>query len=158
VQNLGPGMTFGQAFSAPTSTAVAAPLPMFLRFGLGTRQIIDGKRELNIGIEVFKPSDQDIKVAAGGEFWVFPELFAVRGGYKLETVGKAYGGVSATGTAYPNTPNVFQNYTLGFTLTRRIETDDFSLDVAYNPADFTATSEGTFFFALNFKFNQLRIF
>ena len=159
VQNLGTGMNFSQAFSTPNSTAVSAPLPMFLRFGIGTHQMVDRKKALNIGLEVFKPSDQDIKLALGGEFWVFPDLFAVRGGYKLETLGTPYGGVSdITGNPFPSTPNVFQDYTLGFTLTRRLDSDDFSLDVAYNPADFTATSEGTFFFALNFKFNQLRIF
>ncbi|HUO56738.1 MAG TPA: PorV/PorQ family protein [bacterium] len=138
ILNLGTGMAFN-----PASTA--DPLPMFIRLGVGTHQVIDKNKDLNIGIEIFKPIDQDIKMGVGGEFWVFPKLFAVRGGYKFEGLGS---------TTY----NVFQNYSLGFTLTRDIEGDDFSLDVAYNPADFTTTVQDTFFFGLNFKFNQLFIF
>jgi hypothetical protein len=138
VLNVGTGMTFN-----PASTA--DPLPMFIRFGIGTHQVIDDTKDLNIAAEVFKPSDQDIKLGFGAEFWLFPELFAVRGGYKFEGIGTPTG-------------NVFHNYTLGCTLTRRIEGDDFSIDIAYNPADFTSTVQDTFFFALNFKFNQLRLF
>lgn len=138
VQNVGPGMTFDQAAN------ISDPLPLFIRFGLGTHQIIDGNKDLNIGLEVFKPSDQDIKMGLGGEFWVFPGLLGIRGGYKFEGLGTPTG-------------NVFQDYTLGATLTRDIDGDDFSLDIAYDPADFGSTSEDTFFFALNLKFNQLRI-
>jgi len=138
VQNLGTGMTFDPASSAD-------PLPMFIRGGLGFHTVIDDTKDLNWGLEIFKPSDQDIKMGVGGEFWMFPELFAIRAGYKFEQLGKWTG-------------NVFDNYTLGCTLTRRLEGDDFSLDLAYNPATFTSTSEDTFFFALNLKFNQLRIF
>lgn len=144
VLNVGTGMTFN-----PTSSADS--LPMFIRFGIGTHQVIDQTKDLNVAIEVFKPSDQDIKMGLGGEFWVFPKLFAVRGGYKLEGIGA-------------QTFNVFQNYSLGCTLTRDFDGDDFSVDIAYDPADFlspsdpTSTVEATFFFALNFKFNQFRIF
>lgn len=138
VQNVGTGMTFDPAVSAD-------PLPMFIRLGVGYHLVIDKVKDLNWGLEFFKPSDQDIKMGVGGEFWMFPELFAVRAGYKFEHLGTWTG-------------NVFDNYTLGCTLTRRLEGDDFSLDIAYNPATFTSTSEDTFFFALNFKFNQLRIF
>jgi hypothetical protein len=153
IQNLGTSMTFNPASST------SDPLPLFIRFGVGTHQVIDKDKDLNIGLEVFKPSDQDIKLGIGAEAWLFPELFAVRGGYKFETLGSFYGGNNpTTGKAYPGVPNVFQNYTLGCTLTRKIEGDDFSIDIAYNPADFTSTIQDTFFFALNFKFNQLRIF
>lgn len=138
VQNVGTGMTFDPAASAD-------PLPMFIRVGIGNHLVIDRDKDLNWGLEFFKPSDQDVKMGVGGEFWMFPELFAVRAGYKFEHLGTWTG-------------NVFDNYTLGCTLTRRLEGDDFSLDIAYNPATFTSTSEDTFFFALNFKFNQLRIF
>lgn len=138
VQNIGTGMTFNPG-------SPADPLPMFIRLGVGTHQVIDGKKDLNVGIEVFKPSDQDIKMGAGAEFWIFPELFAVRGGYKFEGLGLTTG-------------NVFQNYSLGCTLTRDIDGDDFSIDIAYNPADFTSTVQNTFFFALNLKFNQFRLF
>jgi|SRR5579859_9063 len=153
IQNLGTGMSFTQAYSG--STATSASLPMFIRLGIGTHQVIDQKKDLNVGIEIFKPSDQDIKLAAGMEYWAFPDLFAVRGGYKLENfsvIGETFGATTV------HTPNAFTDYTLGFTLTRRIDTDDFSLDVAYDPANFVSTTEATFFFALNFKFNQLRIF
>jgi hypothetical protein len=54
--------------------------------------------------------------------------------------------------------NAFQNYTLGCTLTRNIDGDDFSIDIAYDPADFSTTTQDSFFFALNLRFNQLRIF
>jgi len=152
VQNLGTGMTFNPASSAD-------PLPMFLRFGVGTHQVIDGNKDLNIAVEVFKPADQDIKMSVGGEFWLFPELFAVRGGYKFEHLTSPFGGSDPnTGQPYPSVSNAFQNYTLGCTLTRRFEGDDLSLDIAYNPATFTTTVQDTFFFGLNFKFNQLRIF
>jgi hypothetical protein len=150
VQNLGTGMTFNPASSSD-------PLPMFLRAGIGTRQVIEG-RDLNIAVEVFKPADQDIKMSVGGEFWLFPELFAVRGGYKFEHLSTPFGGTNAvTGQPFPSVSNAFQNYTLGCTLTRRFEGDDFSLDIAYNPATFTTTVQDTFFFGLNFKFNQLRL-
>jgi hypothetical protein len=164
VQNFGTGMTFNQV-AAASSTTSSEPLPLFIRLGVGTHQVVDPKKDgtgkdLNIGIEIFKPSDQDFKLGIGGEFWVFPDLFAVRGGYKIESLGNLNNPNS------PNfnpsnlivEPNAFQDYTLGFTLTRRFDTDDFSLDVSYNPANFTSTSESTFFFALNMKFNQLRIF
>lgn len=158
VQNLGTSMTFDT--NAPSDS-----LPLFLRFGIGTHQVFEGNRDLNVGVEVFKPSDQEIKLGIGAEFWLFPELFAVRGGYKIENFSP-YGGFLASppeGPNAPNTPapniaNAFQNYTLGCTLTRRIDGDDFSVDIAYDPANFTSTTEDTFFFGLYFKFNQLRIF
>jgi hypothetical protein len=138
IQNLGTGMTFD-----PNSSADS--LPMFIRLGLGTHQVIDKTKDLNLSVEIFKPSDQNFKMGIGGECWVFPELFVIRAGYKFEDLG-------------PVTGNVFDNYTIGCTLTRRIEGDDFSLDLAYDPANFTDTTEDTFYIALNFKFNQLRIF
>jgi len=155
VQNLGPGMTFAPANSAPPPNTPSEPLPMFIRFGIGTHQVIDEDKDLNIGVEIFKPSDQGIKAAFGGEFWVFPDLFAIRAGYKIENFGKI---------PTDQSPNVFQYYSLGCTLTRRLEDNDFSLDLAYNPGNFadstggTQTVEDTFSFALNFKFNEFRIF
>ncbi len=139
VQNLGTGMKFN-----PTGTT-SDPLPMFIRVGLGDHQVIEGDRDLNVGIEIFKPSDQDIKMGIGGEFWLFPHLFAVRGGYKFESLGTPTG-------------NVFDDYTLGCTLTRNMDGDDYSIDIAYDPASFGSTSSDTFFFGLDFKFNQFRIF
>ncbi len=138
LQNIGPGMTFDPA-------ANADPLPMFIRFGLGIHQVFEGQRDFNAGVEVFKPSDQDIKIGFGAEVWLFPSLFAIRGGYKYDNAGSSA------------TPNAFNNYTLGCTLTRELDGDDFSLDIAYAPANFVDTSEDTFFFGLNLKFNQLRI-
>ncbi len=144
VLNLGTGMTFN-----PTSTADS--LPMFIRLGLGGHWMIDGDKELRWAGEIFKPADQDIKLGVGWEYFVFPGLMAVRVGYKHEGLGV---------TTY----NVFQNYSIGCTLTRSFDGDDFSVDLAYNPAEFvspsdpTSTVEPTFFFALNFKFNQFFIF
>jgi hypothetical protein len=138
VLNLSPGMSFDPA--EPSES-----LPMFIRGGLGTHQMFFN-REVNLGVEVFKPSDQGIKVGAGGEIWLFPELFAIRGGYKFDWADDK------------ELHNVFQNYCLGGTLTRRFDDNDFSVDFAYNPADFTSTTQDTFFFALNVKFNQFRIF
>jgi hypothetical protein len=83
-------------------------------------------------------------MAIGAEAWLFPNLFSVRGGFKFESLGQSTG-------------NVFNNYTLGCTLTRQFDGDDFSVDIAYDPADFGTTSQDTFFFGLNLKFNQLRI-
>lgn len=143
-QNLGTGMTFNNVSNNTD------PLPLFLRLGIGTKQMID-KKELNVGVEVFKPADQDIKLGIGGEFWAFPGLFAIRGGYKFEGLGT-------------QTFNVFQNYSIGCTLTRDFDGDDFSVDIAYDPAEFTSqtspasTVEATFLFALNFKFNQFFVF
>lgn len=138
IQNVGTGMTFQQ------STGISDPLPMFIRFGLGDHQVFDGNKDFNVGMEVFKPSDQDIKMGFGAEFWLFPALFAVRAGYKWEGLGNP-------------TQNVFQDYTLGCTLTRDFDGDDFSLDIAYVPAEFDTTLEDTFFFALNIKFNELHL-
>lgn len=151
VQNLGTSMTF-------RTDGEPDPLPLFLRGGLGTRQVFEG-RDLNAAVEVFMPSDQSFKLGAGVEFWLFPDLFAVRGGYKFDL-------------AEEGLHNVFHNYTLGCTLTRRIDGDDFSVDIAYNPAafvttsyadpdnpvDLVSTSQDTLFIGLNFKFNQFRIF
>jgi hypothetical protein len=136
IQNFGTKMTF---------LTTAEPLPLFIRLGIGTHQVIDNDKDLNIGIEIFKPSDQSIKGAIGGEFWLFPQLFAARIGYKMENLGGS-------------SQNVFQYYTLGCTLTRRIDMDDFSIDIAYDPGNFGETVEDTFSFALNLKFNDLRIF
>jgi hypothetical protein len=152
IQNVGfSGMTFDA-----NSSASADALPMFIRGGIGTHQVIDKTKDLNVAVEIFKPSDQGVKLEIGGEYWMFPELFAVRAGYKFETLGAPFGGTSSTGQTLPGVPNAFQNYTLGCTLTRKINGDDFSLEIAYDPANFTSTSEDTLFFALNFKFNQLR--
>jgi hypothetical protein len=140
IQNVGTGMTF---------LTESEPLPMFIRLGIGTHQVIDSDKDLNLGIEIFKPSDQSIKAAFGGEFWVFPQLFAIRAGYKIENFGAIPSDASA---------NVFQYYTLGCTLTRRLDDNDFSVDLAYNPGNFGETVEDTFSFALNFKFNEFRIF
>jgi hypothetical protein len=140
VQNVGTGMTFDSATQTQPD-----PLPMFIRFGIGDHQVFDGGKELNGGIEVFKPSDQDIKMGFGAEFWLFPGLFAIRAGYKWEGLGVA-------------TQNVFQDYTLGCSLTRDFDGDDFSLDIAYDPADFDTTLEDTLYFALNMKFNDMHLF
>ncbi len=139
IQNFGTAMTFDPASNAD-------PLPLFIRFGVGIHQVFEGQRDFNAGIEVFKPSDQDIKMGFGAEAWLFPNLFAVRGGYKYDNAGSS------------PTPNAFNNYTLGCTLTREIDGDDFSVDIAYAPANFGDTSEDTFFFGLNAKFNQFRVF
>jgi hypothetical protein len=161
IQNLGTGMTFTPGGSGSSSGSPSESLPLFLRFGLGTHQVIDGNKDLNIGVELFKPSDQDIKLGLGGEYWVFPELFVVRAGYKIENLGAPYGGTNTNvnpNQPYPGVSNAFQNYTLGCTLTRNIDGDDFSIDIAYDPADFSTTTQDSFFFALNLRFNQLRIF
>jgi hypothetical protein len=149
VQNVGTGMTFAVPGQSPPSGTPSEPLHMFIRFGIGTHQVIDDDKDLNLGVEVFKPSDQNIKLAFGGEFWLFPHLFAFRGGYKIENFGSIPADASS---------NVFQYYTLGCTLTRQLDGNDFSLDLAYNPGNFGETVEDTFSFALNFKFNELRIF
>ncbi len=159
VQNVGTGMTFTPSGSTSSNGAPSEPLPLFLRFGLGTHQVIDSYKDLNIGIEVFKPSDQDLKLGLGGEFWIFPQLFVVRAGYKIENLGTPYGGInSVTNQPFPGVSNAFQDYTLGCSLTREIDGDDFTIDLAYDPADFSTTTQDTFFFALNLRFNQLRIF
>ncbi|HVZ81947.1 MAG TPA: PorV/PorQ family protein [bacterium] len=159
VQNLGTGMTFTPGGTGAGSGYPSENLPMFLRLGIGTHQVFDGNKDFNAAVEVFKPADQDIKLGVGAEFWLFPQLFAVRGGYKFENLGNLFGGTDPnTGNAFPGVPNTFDNYSLGCTLTRRIDGDDFSVDIAYNPANFTSTTSDTFFFALNLKFNQFRIF
>ncbi len=159
VQNLGTGMTFTPGGTGAGSGYPSESLPMFLRVGLGAHYVIDGNKDLNLAWEFFKPADQDIKIAWGGEFWLFPQLFAVRGGVKVENLGDPFGGTDPmTGAAFAGVPNAFSNFTLGCSLTRRIDGDDFSVDIAYNPANFTSTTSDTFFFALNLRFNQFRIF
>lgn len=151
INNLGPGMSFDPSASAD-------PLPLFIRLGFAAHAVIDKDRDLYFGLDVFKPSDQDFKMGIGGEFWLFPQLFAVRVGYKIEDLGTPYGGTLANGAQAPSIPNAFQDYTIGCILTRKFDDDDFSVDIAYAPANFTDTTEDTFFFGLNFKFNQLRLF
>lgn len=138
LQNIGTSMKFN-----PNSTA--DPLPMFIRMGVGIHQDLGNQKDMNLAFEVFKPSDQGMKMGIGAEVWVFPKLFAVRGGYRFETFGKFTG-------------NVFENYSLGCSLTRSIDDNDFSIDIAYDPADFQTTSQDTFFFGLNLRFNQFRVF
>lgn len=138
VQNLGTAMDFVKNNDATD------PLPMFLRFGLGWRKMIQGKKELNLAGGVFKPSDQPLKASLGAEFWMFPELFAVRAGVKREGITKDPG-------------NLFHNYTLGFSLTRRFDDNDFTLDFAFNPAAFTLTVEDTYYAAIKIRFNRLRL-
>ncbi len=159
VQNVGTGMTFTPGGSGDANGAPSEPLPLFLRFGLGTHQVIDSYKDLNLGVELFLPSDQGLKMGLGGEYWVFPQLFVIRAGYKIENLGSPYGGInSATNQPFPGVSNAFQDYTLGCSITREIDGDDFTIDLAYDPADFTTTTQDTFFFALNLRFNQLRIF
>jgi len=136
VLNLGTKMTF---------ISEGEPLPMFIRAGVAWTTMIKGKKRLNLDLDVFKPSDQPLKMAIGGEFWLFEKLFAVRIGDKRE-------GISA------NPGNLFNNYTLGFTLTRPIKDTDMSLDFAFNPASYDLTTEDTYFAALSFRFNHLKIF
>lgn len=157
-QNLGTSMSFAPVGAGVSSNSPSDPLPLFLRFGVGTHQVFEGNRDLIVGLEVFKPSDQDIKIGLGAEFWLFPELFAIRAGYKIENLGTPYGGTDYLGNSVPGVANAFNNYTFGCILTRRIDGDDFSVDIAYNPGNFVDTTEDTFFFGLNFKFNQLQIF
>ena len=140
VQNLGTSMDFVKN----DLENVKDPLPMFIRAGVGWGTFINKRKELNVGLEFFKPSDQPPKMALGGEFWLFEKLFAVRAGMKREQISKDPG-------------NLFHNYTLGFTLTRAFEGSDFSLDFAYNPAAFELTIEDTYFVALNIRFNRLHI-
>lgn len=161
VQNLGTPMTYTPGGSGSSSGYPSENLPMFIRAGIGTHQVFEGNRDLNAAIEIFKPADQDIKLGVGAEFWLFPELFAVRGGYKFENLGTPFGGTNTNVTPnedFPGVPNAFDNYSIGCTLTRRVDGDDFSVDISYNPANFTTTTSDTFFFALNLKFNQFRIF
>jgi hypothetical protein len=136
ILNLGTKMTFVNE---------SEPLPMFIRFGLAWTTMINGKKRLNLDMDVFKPSDQPLKMAIGGELWLFEKLFAVRIGYKREGISK-------------NPGNLFNNYTLGFSLTRPIKDTDVSLDFAFNPAAFDLTTEDTYFAALVFRFNHLKIF
>lgn len=79
VQNVGTGMTFTPGGSGDANGAPSEPLPLFLRFGLGTHQVIDSYKDLNLGVELFLPSDQGLKMGLGGEYWVFPQLFVIRG-------------------------------------------------------------------------------
>lgn len=140
VQNLGTSMDFVKN----DLSNVKDPLPMFIRLGLGWGTKINKRKDLNFGVDVFKPSDQPMKMAVGAEFWLFEKLFAVRGGMKREQISKDPG-------------NLFHNYTLGFSLTRAFEGSDFTLDFAYNPAAFELTIEDTYFVALNIRFNRLKI-
>lgn len=136
ILNLGTKMTF---------ISDAEPLPMFIRGGVAWTTLVKGKKRLNLDVDIFKPSDQQMKMALGGEMWLFEKLFAVRMGYKREGVSK-------------NPGNLFNNYTLGFTLTRPVKDTDLSLDFAFNPASYDLTTEDTYFAALTFKFNRLKIF
>jgi hypothetical protein len=136
ILNFGTKMTFVQE---------SEPLPMFIRAGLAWTTMIKGKKRLNLDLDVFKPSDQPLKMAIGGELWLFEKLFAVRIGDKREGISK-------------NPGNLFNNYTLGFSLTRPIKDTDMSLDFAFNPASYDLTTEDTYFAALSFRFNHLKIF
>jgi hypothetical protein len=152
ILNLGTKMTF---------ISEAEPLPMFIRAGLAWSTMISGKKRLNLDVDVFKPSDQQLKMAFGGEMWLFPKLFAVRIGYKWEGVVASYTEIiDSTKVVFPSgsSGNLFDNYTLGFSLTRPFKDTDMSLDFAFNPASYDLTTEDTYFAALTFKFNHLHIF
>ncbi len=140
VQNLGTAMDFVKN----DVDNIKDPLPLYIRFGAAWNKLISKKKDLNVGLDFFKPSDQPIRMALGAEFWLFEKLFAVRGGMKRDQITKDPG-------------NVFHNYTLGFSLTRAFEGSDFTLDFAYNPASFELTTEDTYFVALNLRFNRLKI-
>ncbi len=158
IQNVGTAMTFEQNSSSD-------PLPIYIRLGIGTHQMIDKDKDLDFELDLLKPStqgsgllDQGLQLELGAEYWVFPRLFAVRAGYDLQNIGALYGGKDFFGNNAPGVPNAFNNYTLGCTLTRPLDDCDLSVDIAYAPANFTSTTEDTFSFGLYFKFNQLRIF
>ncbi len=136
ILNLGTKMTFIEK---------AESLPMFIRGGLAWSTMIKGKKRLNLDVDVFKPSDQSLKMCFGGELWLFEKLFAIRAGGKREGISKDPG-------------NLFHNYTLGFSLTRPIKDTDVAIDFAFNPAAYDLTTENTYFAALNFKFNRLKVF
>jgi hypothetical protein len=140
VQNVGTAMDFVKN----DVDNIKDPLPMYIRLGAAWNTQISKKKDLNIGLDFFKPSDQPIRMALGAEFWLFEKLFAVRGGMKRDQITK-------------NPGNVFHNYTLGFSLTRAFEGTDFTLDFAYNPASFELTTEDTYFVALNLRFNRLKL-
>ena len=136
IQNLGTSMKFIEQ---------SDPLPMFIRFGVAWTTLIKGTRRFNAAVDVFKPSDQPLKMAVGAECWLFEKLFAVRAGVKREGISK-------------NPGNLFQNYSLGFTLTRPIGSSDLSVDFAYDPAAYDLTTEDTYFVALKLDFNTLKVF
>lgn len=140
VQNLGTAMDFVKN----DVDNIKDPLPMYIRMGAAWNTKINQKKDVNVGLDFDKPSDQPIRMSLGAEFWLFEKLFAVRGGLKRDQITKDPG-------------NVFHNYTLGFCLTRAFEGTDFTLDFAYNPASFELTTEDTYFVALNLRFNRLKI-
>jgi len=140
VQNIGSSMDFVKN----DLENLKDPLPMFIRGGLGWATKVNRKRDLNIGVEMFKPKDQPLKMALGAEFWLFEKLFAVRAGMKREKISSDPG-------------NLFHTYTIGFSLTRAFEGTDLSLDFAYNPAKYELTTEDTYFVAINARFNTLRV-
>ncbi len=158
LQNLGTSMTFDPADSTSDS------LPVYIRLGIGDHQVIDGDKDLNFDVDLIKPStqgsgllDQGLQLGLGAEYWVFPRLFAVRAGFDLQNIGALYGGDDAFGNSTPGVANAFDNYTLGCTLTRSFDDCDLSVDIAYDPANFTTTTQDTFSFGLYFNFNQLRL-
>ncbi len=158
IQNVGTSMTFDPADSTSDS------LPIYIRLGVGTHQVIDNDKDLDFDVDLIKPStqgssllDQGLQLALGGEYWVFPRLFAVRAGFDLQNIGALYGGTDALGNSAPGVANAFDNYTLGCTLTRSFEDCDLSVDIAYDPANFTSTTQDTFSFGLYFNFSQLRL-
>jgi hypothetical protein len=136
ILNFGTKMTF---------VSESEPLPLFIRVGLAWTTMIKGKKRLNLDVDVIKPTDQPLKMCIGGEMWLFEKLFAVRIGDRREQITKDPG-------------NLFHNYTLGFTLTRPIKDTDMSFDFAFNPAAYDLTTEDTYFAALSFRFNHLKIF
>jgi hypothetical protein len=132
IQNIGTSMDFVKN----DVDNVKDPLPMFFRLGLSWGTKINKLKDLNVALDFFKPSDQQIKMALGAEFWLFEKLFAVRAGYKREGFSsKQIVDGDVTRTVGPS-DNLFNNYTLGFSLTRAFEGTDFTLDFAYNPAAF----------------------
>jgi hypothetical protein len=135
IQNLGGQLKY---------LSVGVPLPLIIRIGLGWETLVDQKRKLELDLDVVDDSSEGMGIRLGGEYWVFPRLFAIRAG-----INKISQNVYNSG--FPPS--------LGFTLTDEVDSNKYSLDFAYNPATLPGSIvDNTYLVSLRCSFENWTIF
>jgi len=151
VKNLGPTMTFsGNGLYVQANDAGSSRGPTFLQFAAASAEL---PSEIGIGLSYKRQFEQDHNVMIAGTFqnnnftyddyklgleYNFKELVYIRAGYLFSPQSS------------DETPNIWQDYTLGFGInTREFSSIDLSVDYAYVPAKYFDANN---VFALRFGF------
>ncbi len=151
VKNLGPSMTFtGNGTYVQANDANSSRGPTFYKFDASSAEL---PSEIGLGLSYQKQFDEQNSIMISGTFqnnnftyddykfgaeYNFKNLLYVRAGYL------------ASFQATDETPNIWQNYTLGVGInTREFSNIDLSVDYAYIPAKYFDANN---VFALRFGF------